>query len=105
MENESIGKRGMGINYKGSQGQTERAVVLLEEEEDGTSCTMFINWLCEHNNPQCDKMLESQPYNFFDSPTDAQLNCLKNNFIIYIKTAPTCFGSITIIRERTIRAC
>jgi len=28
MENESIGKRGMGINYKGSQGQTERAVVL-----------------------------------------------------------------------------
>jgi len=31
MENESIGKRGMGINYKGSQGQTERAVVLKEE--------------------------------------------------------------------------
>jgi hypothetical protein len=28
MENESIGKRGMGINYKGSQGQTERAIVL-----------------------------------------------------------------------------
>jgi hypothetical protein len=28
MENESIGKRGIGINYKGSQGQTERAVVL-----------------------------------------------------------------------------
>jgi hypothetical protein len=24
----------MGINYKGSQGQTERAVVLQEEEED-----------------------------------------------------------------------
>jgi hypothetical protein len=28
MENESIEKRGMGINYKGSQGKTERAVVL-----------------------------------------------------------------------------
>jgi len=28
MENESIGQRGMGINYKGSQGQTERAVAL-----------------------------------------------------------------------------
>jgi len=28
MENESIGKIGIGINYKGSQGQTERAVVL-----------------------------------------------------------------------------
>jgi len=37
-----------------------------------------------------------------------QLNCLKNNFKIYIKidieTAPTCFGVITIIRERTINA-
>jgi hypothetical protein len=28
MENESTGKRGMGINYKESQGQTERAIVL-----------------------------------------------------------------------------
>jgi hypothetical protein len=28
MENESIGCRRMGINYKGSQGQTERAVTL-----------------------------------------------------------------------------
>jgi len=28
MENENIGKRGMGINYKGRQSQTERAVVL-----------------------------------------------------------------------------
>ena len=39
-------------------------------------------------------------------PTDAQLNCLKNEFKIYIKidvkTAATCFGVITIIRERTI---
>jgi hypothetical protein len=34
IENESIGKRGMDINYKGSQGQTERAVVLEEEEEE-----------------------------------------------------------------------
>ena len=42
-------------------------------------------------------------------PTDAQVNCLKNNskiyIKIYIKTAPTCFGVITIIRERIIRAC
>ena len=42
----------------------------------------------------------------FYSPTDAQVNCLKNNFKIYIKidikTALTCFGSITIIRERII---
>jgi hypothetical protein len=39
----------------------------------------------------------------FYSPTDAQVNCLKNNFKIDIKTAPTCFGAITIIRERVIR--
>jgi hypothetical protein len=36
---------------------------------------------------------------FFNSPTDAQVNCLKNNFKIYIKiyikTALTCFGAIT----------
>jgi hypothetical protein len=28
MEKESIGQRGMGMNYKGSQGQTERAIAL-----------------------------------------------------------------------------
>jgi hypothetical protein len=36
---------------------------------------------------------------FFYSPTDAQLNCLKNNFKIYIKidikTAPICFCAVT----------
>jgi len=31
----------------------------------------------------------------FCSPTDAQVNCLKNNSNIYIKTTPTCFGAIT----------
>jgi hypothetical protein len=33
-----VEKRGMGISYKGSQGQTERAVVLYEEEEEPTKC-------------------------------------------------------------------
>jgi hypothetical protein len=46
---------------------------------------------------------------FFHLPTDAQVNCLKNNFKIYIKidikTAPTCFGVITIIRDHVIRSC
>jgi hypothetical protein len=46
---------------------------------------------------------------FFNPPTDAQVNCLTNNFKIYIKidikTAPTCFGVTTIIRERIIRSC
>jgi hypothetical protein len=36
---------------------------------------------------------------FFNSPTGAQVNCLKNNFKIHIKidvkTAPTCFGTVT----------
>ena len=35
----------------------------------------------------------------FYSPNDAKVNCLKNNFKIYIKfdikTAPTCFGAVT----------
>jgi hypothetical protein len=39
----------------------------------------------------------------FYLPTDAQLNCLKNNFKIYIKIATTYFGVITInIRERKL---
>jgi hypothetical protein len=31
----------------------------------------------------------------FYSPTDAQVNCLKNNIKVYIKTAPTHFGAVT----------
>ena len=34
MENESIGQRGIGINFKGSQGQTERDVALQEDDDD-----------------------------------------------------------------------
>jgi hypothetical protein len=38
-------------------------------------------------------------YQSFYSPTDAQVNCVKSNFKIYIKidikTAPTCFGAVT----------
>jgi hypothetical protein len=32
MEKQSTGERGMGVGYKGSQGQTERTVELQEEE-------------------------------------------------------------------------
>jgi hypothetical protein len=35
-------------------------------------------------------------------PTDAQEKCFKKSITIYIKTAPTCFGVITIVRERNI---
>jgi len=31
----------------------------------------------------------------FYSPTDTQVNSLKSNFKIYIKTASTCFGAVT----------
>ena len=41
----------------------------------------------------------------FYSPTDAQENCFKKNIKIYIKTSQTCFGAITIIRERIIGVC
>jgi len=34
----------------------------------------------------------------FYLPSDAQENCFKNNIKLYFKTAPTCFGAITIIR-------
>ena len=38
----------------------------------------------------------------FYLPTDALENCFKKNIKLYIKTAPTCFGAITVIRERII---
>jgi len=38
----------------------------------------------------------------FYLPSDAQENFFKTNIKIYIKTAATCFGLITIIRERVI---
>jgi len=38
-------------------------------------------------------------------PAVSQENCLKKSIKIYIKTAATCFGVITIIRECTIWAC
>ena len=47
----------------------------------------------------------SRCYQCFYLPTDAQENCFEKNIKIYIKTAATCFGAITIIRERIIRAC
>jgi hypothetical protein len=34
VEKESTGERGLGVRYKGSQGQTERTVELQEEEEE-----------------------------------------------------------------------
>ena len=41
------------------------------------------------------------PPHSFLLPTDTQENCFKRSIKIYINMAPTCFGVITIIRERT----
>jgi len=41
----------------------------------------------------------------FYSPTDARVNCLKNNIKIYIKTGPTCFGAVTISRLLLVYVC
>jgi len=43
-------------------------------------------------------------YQTFLLPTDTQKKCFKRGIKIYItiKTAPTCFGVITVIRERTV---
>jgi hypothetical protein len=64
------------------------------------------------NNFKRGVIAENMPISskFFYSPTDAQLNCLKNNFKIYvkidIKIAPTCFGAVTpSSRSALIRAC
>jgi hypothetical protein len=38
----------------------------------------------------------------FRLPTDTQEFCFKRNIKIYVKNVPTCFGLITIIRERAI---
>jgi len=67
-------------------------------------CSILATWWLSHSdvnyavNTDISWMYES----FFHSPTDAQANCLKNNFKIlkfyikiYIKTAPTCFGAVT----------
>ena len=43
---------------------------------------------------------------FFHSQTDSQVNCLKNNFKIYINTdikaAMTCFGAVTPLSGRAL---
>ena len=48
VENESTEQRRMGINYKGSQGQTERAVAQQEEEDIGAS-----SCVCCRNTLRC----------------------------------------------------
>jgi hypothetical protein len=72
---------------------------------------MMVEQLVPQNPKRRQRMKASGHHNFhthtvhldiikvFYSPTDAQVNFLKNNFKIYIKidikTAPTCFGAVT----------
>jgi hypothetical protein len=57
---------------------------------------VYIFFLPPPNTPCCCILILLK---FFYIPTDAQLNCLKNNFKVYIKIdikrAPTCFGAVT----------
>jgi hypothetical protein len=67
----------------------------------GYGVTTFSTYL--QMNWQCNLCLHKQTTHiiqvFFYLPTAAQVNCLKNNFKIYvktiIKTASTCFGVFT----------
>ena len=53
MENKTTEQRRMGINYKGSQGQTERAVALQEEEEEEEEDIGACSCFCYRNTLRC----------------------------------------------------
>jgi hypothetical protein len=62
--------------------------------------TKHINTLCGQNVEFVNVKLVVHIVKVF-TPTDAQVY-FKRSIKIYMKTAPTYFGAITIIRERTI---
>ena len=84
MENESNGQTRMGINYKGSQGQAERAVALKEEEGfiycTGNLCYDTLQsgrWLqTVRSNTELDvetNVLIMTPYNFLCAGAPKQI--------------------------------
>jgi len=62
-----------------------------------------VNTICLDN--LCSGTVHTDIIGVFYLPTDVQYSCFKKNIKIYIKTAPTCIGSITIIRKHIIWAC
>jgi hypothetical protein len=60
---------------------------VLREAEQGFSVSTVVARI----------LMESQSFTYQPMHNRVALNSIK----IYIKTAPTCFGSIAIIRERT----
>jgi len=54
------------------------------------------------NSKKCTNGEQGYEFKVFYLPSEAQEFCFKMNIKIYIKNAPTCFGLITIIRERAI---
>jgi len=93
-------------------GHRRTTVFVLVNAQDGKAllqsqasiyCKLYVYFFFSHTHRV------SWYYQSFHSPTDVQINCLKNSFIIYIKidikTDSTCFGSVTMMRERIIRAC
>ena len=85
MENESIGQRGMGINCKGSQDQTERSVGLQEEEEDidestdvsGLAVLLVFAHFLSLNKTEEDLQYKCAKLNFLPFPT----NCVNLNIV------------------------
>jgi len=78
-----------------------------EESKQSLAATSVVLYMQVHHNKL--KVLSKSIIHqiiyrlkFFYLPTDAQEICFKKNIKIYIKTTPTCFGLITIIRERII---
>jgi hypothetical protein len=59
-------------------------------------------WDIQFFNNSPDKLAKTQRVIKVLLPIDAQNNCFNLGIKIYIKTAPTCFDVITIIRERTV---
>jgi hypothetical protein len=71
---------------------------LEEDEEEMYRKDMYYQWKDKQHDILNNHVSLMKDF----SPTDEQENCFKRSIKIYIKTAPTCFGTITIISERII---
>jgi hypothetical protein len=74
MEKESTGERGMGVRYKGSQGQTKRTVELQEEEEEDKTYKYILNMLTFYTMT-LKLNLYGQVYRIFSFHTTANTVC------------------------------
>jgi len=74
----------MGINYKGSQGQTERAIALQEEEEDKHYCNILFKVIKEakkcHYSNQIKNSTNKNKINYLSSHSTVLIVLISNNF-------------------------